>query len=462
MKVKEFDNLKKSYYAIIPANVRYNNNICANAKLLYGEITALCNEKGYCWASNNYFSKLYNVSKVSISKWINQLKNENFINIKIEYKKNNKQILNRYITILNTPIKEKLNTPIKEKLNTPIKEKLNTPIKEKFKENNTLINNTINNKKNSGLKPTRGINSSNFSKKNINKKLNKNNTSINYKELNNFYKKLIIKFEKKIKELHPRIKKEKLRENKELKKIKEFLDYLLNNTSNKFLKINKEWAKNYNLDFFKINKKFSKKEIEDLFNNALKIYEKNYWPDNKNNLPTRLSLFFYNPYTNIVSYFFKFGINPPKQEKTINPIKDDFPKMTNFYEEKYFEKKLPVKEKNKLIKECKKIRELYNDLTEREIELKNGKKYKMIKLYPEIIHTPLLSLNSFCKAHLEWLNIHLESYKNPHINKMKCTNGFFNSFIDWFEKIYGIDIWKLLDDEKIIRYGNAKLKNEKL
>lgn len=42
-----------------------------------------------------------------------------------------KEILNRYLTIVNDPIKEKFNTPIKEK----------------FKDNNTIINNTSNNKK---------------------------------------------------------------------------------------------------------------------------------------------------------------------------------------------------------------------------------------------------------------------------------------------------------------------------
>ena len=48
----------KSYYAIIPANVRYDPDLTPNAKLLYGEITALTNDKGYCWASNNYFANL--------------------------------------------------------------------------------------------------------------------------------------------------------------------------------------------------------------------------------------------------------------------------------------------------------------------------------------------------------------------------------------------------------------------
>jgi hypothetical protein len=75
--------MNKSYYAIIPANVRYNDNLTPNAKLLYGEITALCNEKGFCWATNSYFSELYKVDKRTISRWISQLEKNNHISIKI-------------------------------------------------------------------------------------------------------------------------------------------------------------------------------------------------------------------------------------------------------------------------------------------------------------------------------------------------------------------------------------------
>lgn len=119
----------KSYYAIIPANVRYDKDLTPNAKLLYGEITALCNEKGYCWATNEYFAKLYNTSKTSISKWIGQLIKKKYIYSQLIYKGGTKEILNRYLRIVNDPIEEKLNTPIEEKL----------------KENNTSFNNTVNN-----------------------------------------------------------------------------------------------------------------------------------------------------------------------------------------------------------------------------------------------------------------------------------------------------------------------------
>ena len=129
MLFQEGAKMQKNYYAIIPANVRYDKELSPNAKLLYGEITALCNEKGYCWASNGYFSELYGVSKVSVSKWVNQLVEKGYLYSDIIYKDGTKEILNRYLRIVNAPIKEKLNTPIKEK----------------FKENNTGINNTFNN-----------------------------------------------------------------------------------------------------------------------------------------------------------------------------------------------------------------------------------------------------------------------------------------------------------------------------
>ncbi|WP_302967374.1 helix-turn-helix domain-containing protein [Intestinibacter bartlettii] len=137
------NELQKSYYAIIPANVRYDNDLTPNAKLLYGEITALCNEKGYCWASNNYFAELYKVSKKSISKWINQLIQKGYIKSQIMYKEGSKSIEERRLYISN-PMEEKFHTP-SPKVLYPMEEKFHTPMEEKVKDNNTYINNTNNN-----------------------------------------------------------------------------------------------------------------------------------------------------------------------------------------------------------------------------------------------------------------------------------------------------------------------------
>lgn len=128
------EEITKAYYAIIPANVRYDKNLTPNAKLLYGEITALCNSKGYCWAENKYFSELYGVSKTSVSKWISSLVDGGYIKSVCTYKEGTKEIDKRYITIVNDPIEEKLNTPL-----TFVKD----PIEEKLKDNIT-VNNTSN------------------------------------------------------------------------------------------------------------------------------------------------------------------------------------------------------------------------------------------------------------------------------------------------------------------------------
>lgn len=89
----------KSYYAVIPATVRYDSDLSSTAKLLYAEITALCNEKGYCWATNAYFSELYSISDRQVQRILKQLCDKHYIKIIIEKK------TKRKIFILDTPDK---------------------------------------------------------------------------------------------------------------------------------------------------------------------------------------------------------------------------------------------------------------------------------------------------------------------------------------------------------------------
>lgn len=142
-----------SYYAIIPGKVRYDKELKANAKLLYGEITALCNEKGICWASNKYFADLYGVSKETISRWISQLAEKEYIFIKIFYKKDSKEVDKRIISINHfkdkIPIDENVNTPCENnqcievltKTSIPYTQKDQEGIDKNVKENITSINN---------------------------------------------------------------------------------------------------------------------------------------------------------------------------------------------------------------------------------------------------------------------------------------------------------------------------------
>ena len=107
---------KPNYYAVIPAEVRYSKNLTPNAKLLYAEITALCNMNGKCTASTDYFSKLYEVSRISIQKWLKILEDNNYIKRVNIYKQGSKQIDTRVITLVNIPCKEKLTDNINTKV----------------------------------------------------------------------------------------------------------------------------------------------------------------------------------------------------------------------------------------------------------------------------------------------------------------------------------------------------------
>lgn len=120
-----------SYYANIPADVRYCEYLNANSKLLYGEITALCNKEGFCWASNKYFADLYKVTPTSISLWIKKLRDNGFIDYEI------KDNFRRKIYLIG--VLRKVKGGIKKSYRGVLR---------KVKHNNTY-NNTINNTENS-------------------------------------------------------------------------------------------------------------------------------------------------------------------------------------------------------------------------------------------------------------------------------------------------------------------------
>ena len=112
-------NEKPSFYAILPAHVRYEKRLKPAERLLFAEISALTNKFGYCTASNGYFAELYETKKETVSRWISHLSELGFVKLEMVYE--GKQIKGRKIWI---------------------DEKVMTPIDEKVKGNNTRLNNT--------------------------------------------------------------------------------------------------------------------------------------------------------------------------------------------------------------------------------------------------------------------------------------------------------------------------------
>lgn len=117
-----------NYYAVIPAAVRYDEKLRANEKLLYGEISALTQKNGECWASNNYFADLYEVTPQAISKWILDLAERGYITVEYIRAEKSKNIDKRIIKMVSTNI-DRVSTKDVE------------GYQQKFKENNTSINN---------------------------------------------------------------------------------------------------------------------------------------------------------------------------------------------------------------------------------------------------------------------------------------------------------------------------------
>lgn len=163
----EIDNTP-SYYANIPATARYDKRLTLGARMLYGEVTALANTKGYAWPSNKYFARLYDVNNSTISRWINQLVSFDYLSMKLIYKKGTKQIEKRYLNISKYPIgtnaipignnatrqNDETITDSKNgdesnpiaKMSIPYTQKRLYPIGKNEKDNNTSINTTSTNK----------------------------------------------------------------------------------------------------------------------------------------------------------------------------------------------------------------------------------------------------------------------------------------------------------------------------
>ena len=136
---------RPAYFAVIPSNVRYCEELKFSERLLYGEITALAGKEGYCFAKNKYFADLYHVIPGTISRWISHLENLGFVKVDIIKDKRN-QVLERRIyindchnDILPNAYEQNKQYPYEQKKQYSYKPNNLYPMSQKAKDNN--INN---------------------------------------------------------------------------------------------------------------------------------------------------------------------------------------------------------------------------------------------------------------------------------------------------------------------------------
>ena len=79
--------------------MRYDKNVPAGAKLLYGEISTLCNKEGYCWAGNAYFAELYRTSERTVINWINALSKGGHISVGFTCVPGKKEVQSRILRL---------------------------------------------------------------------------------------------------------------------------------------------------------------------------------------------------------------------------------------------------------------------------------------------------------------------------------------------------------------------------
>ena len=74
--------MARGKYIIVPAEVRYDTQLAAGAKLLFGDLAVLAKNKGHVFATNGYIAETIGCTEITISNWISQLKKSGHITIK--------------------------------------------------------------------------------------------------------------------------------------------------------------------------------------------------------------------------------------------------------------------------------------------------------------------------------------------------------------------------------------------
>ena len=137
-------------YAVIPAKVLYDTELRPNAKLVYGEISAMARAAGYCWAQNAHFAEILGISKKTVGELIAQLAKREHIKVEVIRDEETNEVLERRIWIsgapgMCTPPPENSGDPSPENQGDPSPENSGDRPPKNPAERNTRENNKIEN-----------------------------------------------------------------------------------------------------------------------------------------------------------------------------------------------------------------------------------------------------------------------------------------------------------------------------
>ena len=72
---------KPGYWAVLPADVRYDPGLPPMARLLYAEISSLTDQTGFCYASNAYFLRVFELSERTLQRHLRVLETHGYLRI---------------------------------------------------------------------------------------------------------------------------------------------------------------------------------------------------------------------------------------------------------------------------------------------------------------------------------------------------------------------------------------------
>ena len=128
--------MKRDFKGVwIPKEIWLNENLTWSEKLMFIEINSLDNGKNRCFASNDYFSKFFNLSVHRISNIINALIQKKYVLSKMEKTKTGNR---RILRISKLAAKGKVKGGVDQKVKGGVDQKVKT-----YKSNNKETNNKV-------------------------------------------------------------------------------------------------------------------------------------------------------------------------------------------------------------------------------------------------------------------------------------------------------------------------------